>query len=445
MKINFKDFLNEFNRQDKSFIESISDYFTLSIEYELVADFPLDEEPILEDDEQITTALGYVKDQVLLDMSRGKLGYKFLDEYKLTKKKLMENEERLLKDKGPKASRALHQKYVTWTWVNYFIDFILAKVDPDDEDKTDKRINKPWKTDIDDYIVTLILKNIDMFVFGQNMEHLIKSLKQYMPKFYDKWNDTFKYELESDMDKQRILEFSSKTYLKGLNECFEQLKDFYDEFEKQDFWKMDMTRTALHVNIGVRDKELKWNPIKGLLLMGDMNRSKKTPFVFTDIMWRLTNRFTQSLLDGIRRNLTGEIKQDYKVRNQAARWNLAFRHKDRLAKHREYIQQNIEKLDLHNIKEAEDFLNQFLIQANSDFYIKEFGIKLVELKNAPGYVEFRYVGGVIERKVMMDKILYFCYIIYLMTNDDYKKSQYQKKLYKYIEDIKEILNKKEKG
>jgi len=439
MKINFNDFLNEFNRQDKAFIETLSDHFTLSIEYELVADFPLEDEPPLEDDDQIATALGYVKDQVLLDMSRGKIGYRFLDEYKLTKKKLLENEERLLKEKGPNPSRAMHQKYVTWTWVNYFIDFILDKVDPDDEDKTDKKINKAWKTDIDDYIVSLILKNLDMFVYGQNMEHLIKSLKQYMPKFYDKWNDTFKYELESDMDKQRILEFSSKTYLKGLNECFEQINDFYDEFEKQDFWKMDMKRTAFHVNIGVKDKELKWNPIKGLLLMGDMNRTKKTPFVFTDIMWRLSNRFTQSLLDGIRRNLTGEIKKDYNTRDQVARWNLAFRHKDRLATHKDYILQNIEKLDMHNVKEVENFINPYLIQANSDFYIKEFGVKLVELKNNPGYVEFRYVGGVIDRKVMIDKILYFCYIIYLMTDEEYKKPQYIKKLYKYIEDLKDII------
>ena len=439
MKITFNEFLNEFNQKDKDFIESLSDYFTLSIEYELVADFPLEDEPILYTDKQVTRALGYVKDQVLLDMSRGKLGYKFMDEFKLTKSKLEENEKRLLKEKGPKASMKQHQEYITWTWVNYFIDFLLDKVDPDDDEITNKKINKPWKTDVDDYIATLIIKNVDMFIYGQNMEHLQKSLKKYMPKFYKKWNSTFKYELESDMDKQRILEFSSKTYLKGLTECFEQINDFYDEFEKQKFWKMDMNRTALHVNIGVKDKKLKWNPIKGLLLMGDMNRDKKPPFVFSKIMWRLTNRFTQSLLDGVRRNLTGEIEQDYNTDDEVLKYNLEFRHKDRLDTHKDYIKQNIDKLDLHNIKEVEDFINPFLIKANSDFYIKEFGVKLVELKNEPGYVEFRYVGGVVDRQLFIDKILFFCYVVYLMTNDDYKKPQYHKKLYKYVEDLKGIM------
>ena len=213
--------------------------------------------------------------------------------------------------------------------------------------------------------------------------------------------------------------------------------------------------------------------------MSDMNRDKKEPFVFSNIQWRLNSRFTQSLMDGIRRNLTGEIEEDYirtpkftelerkankkgislpiyldkmldkgKISDEehsklmselTLKYNLGFRHKDRLATHKDYVGQNIDKLDLHNIKDTEDFLNPFIIKANSDFYIKEFGIKLVELENAPGYVEFRYVGGNVGRKLFTDKILYFCYIVYLMTNDDYKKEQYHKKLYKYVEDIKQIL------
>jgi hypothetical protein len=263
-------------------------------------------------------------------------------------------------------------------------------------------------------------------------------MKKYLPNFSKKWANTFKYELEADPDKQRILEFSSKTYLKGLNECFEQLNDFYNEFENQKFWLMN-ERTALHVNVGVKDKKLRWNPIKGLLLMADMNREKRTPFVFTNIMWRLSNRFTQSLLDGIKRNLTGEIEKDYETEDIVLNHNLSFRHKEKLQQHQEYLKQNIEKLDLHNIKQTEDFLNRFLIKANSDFYIKEFGIKLVELETLPGYVEFRYVGGNVGRELFLDKILYFCYIVYLMTNDDYKKQQYYKRLYKYTEDLKGLI------
>ena len=441
---NYFNFLNEFNRKDKDFVQSMSDHFTLSIEYELVADFDLDDEPYLETEEEINRTFGFVKDQILLDMSRGKIGYRFDDSYKLPKKRLEENEKKMFAENetaklGKKALQKLHQQYVTWTWVNFFIDFLLSKVDPDDEDRTDRKINRAWETDVDDYIATLMLKNLTMFVYGQNMGYLVDNFKEHMPKFYAKYGDTFKYELEGDMDKQRILEFSSKTYIKSLNECFEQLDDFYEEFDQQDLWKMDKKRTALHVNIGVNDKKIKWNPLKGLVLMGDMNRDQRTPFVFSDIMWRANNRFTQSLLDGIRRNLTGEIKQDYKTRNKEKLWNLGFRHKDRLATHKDYIKQNIEKLDIHNIEQVEDFLNPYLIKANKDFYIKEFGIKLVELDHSPGYVEFRYVGGEVGKELFKDKILYFCYVVYLMTNKEYREKDYQKRLYKYVEDIKNIV------
>ena len=441
----FSDFLNEFNRKDKEFIQTLSDYYTLSIEYELVCNIAIDEEPILETDADVKRAFGFVKDQTLLDMSRGKLGYKFDDNYKLTRKKLGDNEKRLFDENDTskmdaKAMQKIHQKYVTWTWVNFFIDNLLSKVDPDDDEKTDKRLNKEYKEEVDDYIASLVIKNLDLFVFNQNMGWLIDTFAKHMPNFHKKYGDTFKYELEGDVDKKRILEFSSKTYLKGLDECFTQLDDFYEEFEKQKVWKMDSKRTALHINIGVADKNVRWNPLKGLVLMGDMNRDKKTPFVFTDIMWRVTNRFTQSLLDGIKRNLTGEIKNDYKTKKKAELWNLHFRHKERLATHKDYLLQNIDKLDVHNVEEVENFLNPYLIRANKDFYIKEFGIKLVELDYDPGYVEFRYVGGEVGKELFKDKILYFCYIVYLMTNDEYKKKDYYKRLYKYVEDIKEIIS-----
>lgn len=488
MYINFKHFLNEFNRQDKIFIASLSDYFTLSIEYELVADFPIEEEPTIDTDGQLNKAKKYAKNQTLLDMSRGKFGYKFEEQFKLTKSKLMDNEKRMEKENDlTKISNQkltqLHFKYLTWTYVNDILDSVLDLIELDgDEDDYIESVNDYQEqfTDVmTNYIINTLDKNIIKFVFEQNMQNLKDMMKKYLPNFTKKWANTFKYELEADADKQRILEFSSKTYLKGLNECFEQLNDFYNEFEKQNFWKMN-NRTALHVNIGVKNKKLKWNPIKGLLLMGDMNREKKTPFVFSNIMWRLNNRFTQSLMDGIKRNLTGEIKKDYirtseftemekkakkkkvsvglfiqdqynnkKISEQeynnlmselTLKYNLEFRHKERLAKHKKYIQKNIDKLDLHNLKETENFLNPFLIKANSDFYIKEFGIKLVELENSPGYVEFRYVGGNVDRKLFLDKILYFCYVVYLMTNDDYKKEKYHNKLYKFVQEIKEIVS-----
>jgi len=171
----------------------MSEHFTLSIEYELVADFDIDDEPYIETKKEQDRAFKFVKDQILLDMSRGKIGRRFDDKYKLSKKKLDENEERMFRENdtkkmGKRELKKLHQKYVTWTWVNFFIDWLLTKVDPDDEDVTDRKINRPWETDVDDYIATLMLKSLQLFVYGQNMGFLIDKFKEYMPNFYKKYN-----------------------------------------------------------------------------------------------------------------------------------------------------------------------------------------------------------------------------------------------------------------
>lgn len=442
--IRLTDVLNEFNSKDRDLIKTMDEYFTISIEYELVCNVDTIDEPFLETDEEIERALDYVKKQTLLDLSRGMVGKRNKEKYKLPESKLKENEKRLsdennIKKLGKKEIKELHHKYYTWTWVNFLIDYLLSHVDVDNEKKTKKRIDKPYKHKVDDYIVTLVLKNLDCYVFGQNMDWLLTHFKQSFPKFYKKWGNNIKFEFEIDMEETRILEISPITYLSGLNQCFEQLDDFYQEFKNQEIWRMD-TRTGLHVNVGVSHKDIKWNPIKGMLMMSDMNRKDKIPYVFKNITWRMNKMYTKSLLDAINRNLSGELKHDWENADEEELRNLNFRHKKKLAGHKKFLRNNIDKLDLHNIGQTEEFLNGFLLKANKDFYIKELGIKLVELEYEPGYVEFRYVGGEVELELLKDKVLYFCYIVYLMTNEEYKKQDYHKKLYKYVQKIKHLIN-----
>ena len=86
----------------------------------------------------------------------------------------------------------------------------------------------------------------------------------------------------------------------------------------------------------------------------------------------------------------------------------------------------------------EDYLNPFIIQANQDFYIKEFGMKLTETDK--NYVEFRYVGGGnVSEQLMLEKMQYFCYITYLMTNPEFKRKEYLKKLYVFVDKLKSHL------
>jgi hypothetical protein len=243
---------------------------------------------------------------------------------------------------------------------------------------------------------------------------------------------------------------SPKTYIDGLSKAIEQLNDFYNDLNKQKYWVLN-ERTALHINVGVKG-DVKWNILKGLLYLSDYEREEKAekgkmPYVFKDIEWRLDNRHAGSIIDGIINSITGNMDltiydedtsdedDDYEDEDI----NASFRSVKNIIANKEELITNIDKLSLDNISSVEDYLNKFIIQSNRDFYIKEFGIKLTETDK--NYVEYRYIGGNVAHNVMIDKIKYFCYITYLMTNSEYKRKDYLKKLYVFVDKLKTIIKK----
>ena len=95
-------------------------------------------------------------------------------------------------------------------------------------------------------------------------------------------------------------------------------------------------------------------------------------------------------------------------------------------------------LDLHDIKKVEKFFNEYLIKYIVKEGVKSFGFNIGYLK-IRNYIEYRFVGGDINKELIISKLLYFCYITHLMTSD-YKERDYHKKLYKFLEDLKNKEN-----
>jgi hypothetical protein len=499
----FVNLLNEFNNADKNLIKSLDSYFTIAIEYEICSKEDPEEEPLPEEDEAIENAILQTK----LDLKRGKLvgSYGFSD-VKYTDDTFINNESKMLSEHpkfdkySKKKKRELHKEYKTITWFNDFIEILISYIDFDDQIETAENLEGDnFDDDLEKAIAKRFSYNIQLFGFMQNVEYLKQMAEENLPNFWKKWSSTFKFELEGDADKPRILEFSPKTYLTGISQGIEQLNDFYNDFTKQDYWVFN-NRTALHINIGVT-KSVDWNPIKGLLLMGDYDRETKvnTPYVFKEIEWRYGNRFTGSLIDSIKKNLKGEMTYKYsdvktkelkygdlerdkvkekidllntrlkglkhmtrgkskkeikaEITNIEAEiaslmpvlWNYDIRNKEAISNQIDTLKSKKDLLDLNDVDSFEEHFNKFLIKANTDFYIKEFGVKLSELDK--NYVEFRYVGtkssddslGGVTAKTMIDKMYYFCYIVYLMTDKEYKRKDYLKKLYKLTSEIKEYI------
>lgn len=397
--IKFNSFITpifEFNKWDKELITELDDFFTIAIEYEVCANEDPQEEPHVEDFEK---AAGYVKEITLLAVKR-KMSYGF------------------------KFEKSIEE-------ITEFIDDIMEQVleyyyNDDEEDVYDEILNPELYSEYtEEFVIDTLSSNVMRFFDSQNMEYLIGRVKEKMPKFYKKYNKTFKYELEGDNEKQRILEFSPRTYIPGLQKGIEQINDFFDEFEKQDYWYFNQ-RTALHFNIGIKENSL--NPLKGLILLSDQNRDSKTPYAFKGIEHRLPNIHVGSMLDKLKELLSGTL--DRKVHKDTRDFK-------KLNKYKALLKKNIDLLDLNNLKGLEDFMNDLLVQSNIDFWVKEFGLNITQYKH--NYVEFRFVGGDVKRDIVLDKLYYFTYITYCMSNEEYKQKEYTKGLYKFIEELKEII------
>lgn len=228
---------------------------------------------------------------------------------------------------------------------------------------------------------------------------LKRKAKKFLPNFCRKWGR--KIEFVGDSTLERGIEIKPKKYVKSISESIELLNDFFSDFNNQDYWKFT-ERTGLHINIGT-NKKVDYNPIKGLLLLNDFTQGDNIPLVFKDMTWRMKNRFCGSLIPSLK-NMSADDKIELK--------NL---------------------IDLHNIVETEDILNSFLDAKIREWGFKNYGFNLTKIQE--NYVEFRYAGGEISKEVLIEKVKYFCFLVYCMTNNDFKRKEYLKKLYKFIDNL----------
>jgi hypothetical protein len=250
-------------------------------------------------------------------------------------------------------------------------------------------------------IITEHLKSVLLSQIIANDFYYLKSKAQeYLPNFINKWGEEIEFIQDVTLD--RGIEIKNKSYVVGISKSIEMIEDFYQSLNSQQYWKLDIT-TGLHINIG-STQGIKWNPLKGLLLMNDYSKTpEQVPLVFKDMTWRLGNKYCGSLFEAIFR-MTSLQRQNIKK-------NIDF--------------QDLEKTELE--------LNKFLNRKIIDDGIKNFGFNITRLSN--NYVEFRYAGGVLPKSVLIDKLKYFCFLVYCMTNVNYKRKEYLNKLYKFASNL----------
>jgi len=267
-----------------------------------------------------------------------------------------------------------------------------------------------------DYIKNLILIELvggkeSPKILVEDIEYLKSEVSKNLPNFIEKWGSELTYELDEtligkneDGTYSRGIEFKPTTYIISISKTIEILDDFYSDYEKQSYWKMT-SKTGLHINIGINQK-VHWNPLKGLVMLSELPTDKSDiPYVFKGMTWRMNTDFTNSL----KKKVIETIKRSKKLKSQ------------------------IDALDIHEIKTLENTLNPILVNVIDKVGVKYFGFNLIHLAQKK-YVEFRHVGGDVSKCIVIEKLIYFCYIVYLMTTD-YKDNDYHKKLYKFMENL----------
>jgi len=253
-----------------------------------------------------------------------------------------------------------------------------------------------YSDEIEYGIVQLVEPLVNTYFYHDNIFYLKNKLKSKLPNFWRKWKDSIKYEVDNTLE--RGIEISMKTHIKGIDSTIDFIEDFYQDFELQNYWKFRRT-TGIHINIGV-NYDTKWNIIKGLLLLSDDNNK----FLFKNIETRKNLEFTQSIKKAI--------------------FDLPNEEKEKI----------LSKVDLHNIEEVEEYFNKYLYKLVKQLGYKNFGFNITSIVT-DNYVEFRYPGGNITKSTLIDKLIYFCFIVYCMTNPNYKRREYQKKIYKFFDEL----------
>lgn len=284
-----------------------------------------------------------------------------------------------------------------------FIKDIIDQIELDDEDFTYGELLNPiyYKPNKKKYIE--LIRSVSMEYSTENLSYLSMKVREFLPNFYDKWSDLMKFEIDSSLN--RGVEFSPIKYLTSLSETLDLIEDFYSDFDKQDYWRFT-DKTGLHINIGFKERK-DWNVLKGVLFLSDdtSKTKSKVPYVFKGMESRIKSKYAGSF----KRLVFGKIQDD----------------KDTFT------------VDKTNLSDVEDFFNNYLLSIldvdspESPTYFKLYGLNITKLRK-DNFIEFRYPGGPINKEILIDKLFYFCYLCVLMTDTEYRKRQYYKRLYNFL-------------
>lgn len=228
-----------------------------------------------------------------------------------------------------------------------------------------------------------------------------KKIMDIKSNFPNLWKEHF-YDMDYHYEEsvQSGIEIVSKPFT-SLEKAKNFIRIFFQDYKKQNKWFFT-DKTSIHINIGVRKrpKSREWKIVKGVIMLSD-------DYTFKNIESRRTSGWCNSL--------KSEVGFQIRLKND-----------------KEFINSK----DINEIERGmRDIIKKTV---DSPIGNKKWNINFSKLFTK-GYVEFRPVGGLLSEPIVIDKMMYFIYCVYLMTSS-YKEQEYHEELLKFIEDIKQTID-----
>ena len=235
-------------------------------------------------------------------------------------------------------------------------------------------------------------------------------LWEHLPNFMRKWHSSLKFEPDGSLDNGIEFSMDNPPFMTGLEEAFEFLEDFYEDYERQDNFEMNSS-TGLHTNVGMLDAEGDrkddYNLVKALLY---------TNHKFATKGMGMSDRQFNRWVGDIKTKARAEIGDTVNKRGQGEKLEYP----------------TLEPTELMNQLES-DLTHAILGAARSNPKTTGFNIGYI---NTRGYVEFRYPGGeeaTLEN--MKNATLYYAHIVKTALDPNYKRKDYIKKLIGFVNTI----------
>jgi len=258
-------------------------------------------------------------------------------------------------------------------------------------------------------------------------DHLMIEFKKNFPTFYKRYKNII--EIKNDITlvtgSIEIIINKEKIYLDSLDDAIEYLNVFYYDYSNINKRFFFTDRTGLHINISVKNKNKNdYNVVKGLLFLND-------DLVFKDNISRMNSNWCRS----VKKEFIEYIK--YKKYSYHVSPGKVKRYNDLDKKTNLVSDLNSVLFNNFDLKKIEKTFNKIMFDFVNIYGKKQLGFNIYNLKEFD-YIEFRYSGQNISKNTLISKLLYYCYITYLMTSD-YKNKEYYRKLSGFVERIKQKL------